>query len=289
MKGRNTLFAASIIAWALTAACGSDDGGGPTDPPVVPGGPTATITSPANNSSYTAGQRIEFRGTATDDEDGVLPDASLAWSSNRNGAMGTGSSLDYKDLSVGSHTITLTATDSDGLKGNATVAVTINEVPVLPPIPPGAVLLQDDMDDENNGVAKTNYTGFENWNVTRQCVDLHGPGSIDPMPGNGLYIDMDGSCETAGRMESKEVFNLEVKTYKLEMVIGGNNQNGPTDDMTITLGAWSQTISVAEDQPFAIRTFTIPVSAAENARLVLDHAGGDMQGILIDAIRLSEN
>ena len=26
MKGRNTLFAASVIAWALTAACGSDDG-----------------------------------------------------------------------------------------------------------------------------------------------------------------------------------------------------------------------------------------------------------------------
>jgi hypothetical protein len=289
MKGRNTLFAVAIFAWALTAACGSDDDGGPTGPPVVPGGPTATITSPAANSAYTTGQRIEFRGTATDDEDGVLPDASLAWSSDRDGAMGTGTSLDYKDLSVGSHTVRLTATDSDGLQGFATVAVTVNEVPILPPIPPGAVLLQDDMDDENNGVAKTNYTGFENWNVTRECVDLHGPGSIDPMPGNGLYIDMDGSCDSAGRMESKEVFTLEVKTYKLEMVIGGNNQDAPTDNMTITLGAWSETITVPEDEPFNIRTFTIPVSAATNARLILDHAGADMQGILIDAIRLSEN
>jgi hypothetical protein len=289
MKGRNTLFAASVIAWALTAACGSDDDAPPTGPPVVPGGPTATITSPANNTTYTTGQRIAFRGTATDDEDGVLPDASLAWASNRDGAMGTGSSLDYKDLSVGSHTVTLTATDSDGLKGSATVAVTVNEVPVLPPLPPGAVLLSDDMDDENNGVAKTNYTGFENWNVTRQCVDLHGPGSIDPMPGNGLYIDMDGSCDSAGRMESKEVFDLAVKTYKLEMVIGGNNQNGPTDNMTITLGSWSETITVPEDEPFNIRTYTIPVTAATNARLVLDHAGADKQGILIDAIRLSEN
>ena len=289
MKGRNTLFAASVIAWALTAACGSDDDGGTTGPPVVPGGPTATITSPANNTSYTTGQRIEFRGTGTDNEDGVLPDASLAWSSNRGGAMGTGGSLDYKDLSVGSHTVTLTATDSDGLKGYATVAVTVNEVPVLPPIPPGAVLLADDMDDENNGVAKTNYTGFENWNVTRQCVDLHGPGSIDPMPGNGLYIDMDGSCDSAGRMESKEVFDLGVKTYKLELVIGGNNQNGPTDNMTATLGSWSETITVPEDEPFNIRTYTITVSTATNARLILDHAGGDQQGILIDAIRLSEN
>lgn len=289
MKGRNTLFAASVIAWALTAACGSDDDEGTTGPPVVPGGPVATITSPASNTTYTTGQRIEFRGTATDDEDGVLPDASLAWSSNRDGAMGTGASLDYKDLSVGSHTVTLTATDSDGLKGSATVAVTVNEVPVLPPLPPGAVLLADDMDDENNGVARTNYTGFENWNVTRQCVDLHGPGSIDPMPGNGLYVDMDGSCATAGRMESKEVFALGVKTYRLEMVIGGNNQNASTDEMTITLGSWSETITVPADEPFNIRTYTIAVTAATNARLILDHAGADKQGILIDAIRLSEN
>jgi hypothetical protein len=165
----------------------------------------------------------------------------------------------------------------------------VNEVPVLPPLPPGAVLLSDDMDDENNGVAKTNYTGFENWNVTRQCVDLHGPGSIDPMPGNGLYIDMDGSCDSAGRMESKEVFDLGVKTYKLEMVIGGNNQNASTDEMTITLGSWSETITVPADEPFNIRTYTIAVTAATNARLILDHAGADKQGILIDAIRLSEN
>jgi hypothetical protein len=289
MRGRYRLIAASLVGWALMAGCGSD-GNGPTNPPVVPGGPTATITGPAPGSSYTVGQRIEFRGTATDDEDGVLGDDALAWASNRDGAIGTGSSFDYNELSIGTHTVSLTATDSDGLRGVAQITVTVNEVPVLPPLPPGAVLLQDDMDDENNGQATTNYTGFENWNVTRQCVDLHGPGSIDPVPGNGLYIDMDGSCGVAGRMESKQNYALDPGTYTFELVYAGNNQNGPTDTMNISIGSvFSEELVVTEDESFQRRDWTFTVSAATTATIVMDHQGGDQQGILIDAIRLSRN
>ncbi|MCL7965694.1 MAG: hypothetical protein M8857_01160, partial [marine benthic group bacterium] len=208
----------------------------------------------------------------------------------RDGAIGTGSSFDYNGLSEGTHTVTLTATDSDGLRGTAQITVTVNAVPVLPPVPPGAVILQDDMDDENNGQATTNYTGFENWNVTRQCVDLHGPGSIDPVPGNGLYIDMDGSCNVAGRMESKQNYALDPGTYRFEMVLAGNNQNGPTDTMDITIGSlFSTTLVVPEDESFNIREWTFNVPAATTATIVMDHAGGDQQGILIDAIRLSRD
>jgi hypothetical protein len=160
-------------------------------------------------------------------------------------------------------------------------------VPELPPVPSSQIILQDDMDNENGGNAETNYTGFALWNVVRLCVDLHGPGSIDPLPGNGLYIDMDGSCDTAGRMESKETFTLEPGTYKFELVIAGNNQDGPTDNMTISVGTvFSQAISMAENEPFQIRDYSFTVSAASTGKIVLDHAGGDKQGILIDVIRL---
>ncbi|MCL7958618.1 MAG: hypothetical protein M8861_00350 [marine benthic group bacterium] len=289
MTGRYRLMALALMGGALAVGCGGDDG--PTSPPpVVPGGPSATVTGPASGASYTEGQRVEFRGMATDDEDGMLGDEALAWTSNRDGAIGTGSSFDYNGLSVGSHTITLTATDSDGLRGTDQITVTVNEVPVLPPVPPGAVILQDDMDDENDGQATTNYTGFENWNVTRQCVDLHGPGSIDPVPGNGLYIDMDGSCNVAGRMESKQNYTLDPGTYSFEMVFAGNNQGGPTDTMDITIGSlFSTTLVVPEDNSFQLREWTFNVPAATTATIVMDHAGGDQQGILIDSIRLSRN
>jgi hypothetical protein len=249
--------------------------------------PTATITSPATGSTYTSGQRIEFRGSASDPEDGVLGGAALVWSSDRDGAFGTGATLDYNGLSVGTHGINLTATDSEGLRGTAQITVTVNAVPVLPPVPPGAVILQDDMDDENNGQATTNFTDFENWNVTRQCVDLHGPGSLDPVPGSGLYIDMDGSCGVAGRMESKQNYALDPGTYRLEMVVAGNNQNGPTDTMDITIGSpFSTTLVMQEDASFQVREWTFNVAAATTATIIMDHAGGDQQGILIDAIRL---
>ena len=285
MMGRKTLMVASTIAWALTAACGGDDG--PTDPGNGPGSPTVTITAPASGTSYTVGQRVEFRGSATDVEDGVIPDASLAWSSNRDGVLGTGSALNFNALSLGTHTVTLAAVDSDAKTGTTTISVTVNEVPELPPVAPGSVILQDDMDNENGGNAKTNYTGFDLWNVVRQCVDLHGPGSIDPLPGNGLYIDMDGSCDTAGRMESKETFNLEPGTYKFELVVASNNQGGPTDNMTISVGTvFSQAITMPENEPFQIRDYSFTVSAASTGKIVMDHAGGDKQGILIDVIRL---
>jgi len=233
---------------------------------------------------------VEFRGSATDVEDGVIPDASLAWSSSRDGAMGTGSALNYNALSLGTHTVTLAAVDSDSKIGTATISVTVNEVPGLPPVAPGSVILQDDMDDENGGNAEQNYTGFALWTVVRGCVDLHGPGSIDPLPGNGLYIDMDGSCDLAGRLESKETFTLDPGTYILELVMAGNNQGAAADDMTLSFGTvFSETVTLLEDQPFDISSFTFSVSAATSGKLVLDHAGTDNQGILVDVVRLRKS
>jgi glucose/arabinose dehydrogenase len=42
--------------------------------------PVATITSPANNSTYRAGNVINFMGTGTDAEDGSLPPSAFSWS-----------------------------------------------------------------------------------------------------------------------------------------------------------------------------------------------------------------
>lgn len=41
--------------------------------------PTATIASPAEGSSFAAGDRIDYSGTGTDPEDGALPASALTW------------------------------------------------------------------------------------------------------------------------------------------------------------------------------------------------------------------
>ena len=88
--------------------------------------PTVTLSAPAAGSSFTSGDVISFEGSATDPEDGALSGSSLAWSSSLDGEIGTGTSFTRSDLSVGTHTITLTATDSKGASGMATITITVD-------------------------------------------------------------------------------------------------------------------------------------------------------------------
>ena len=86
--------------------------------------PSATITGPADGSSYLQGASVTLTGSASDAEDGDLSTA-LAWSSSLDGALGTGASVTTSSLSVGSHTITASVTDSDNSSGNDTINLTI--------------------------------------------------------------------------------------------------------------------------------------------------------------------
>ncbi len=97
--------------------------------------PTASITSPSNGASAVQGTTIAFAGSGADPEDGALSGSSLTWTSSRDGQIGTGTSFATSSLSVGSHVITLTARDAQGLTGSATQSITIT-APAPPPPPP---------------------------------------------------------------------------------------------------------------------------------------------------------
>jgi hypothetical protein len=92
-----------------------------------PGGtntaPTVSITSPGNGSTFAEGTSITFAGSASDKEDGNLS-SSLIWKSNLDGQIGTGATFARK-LSVGSHTVTATVTDSRGLTGSRQIGVSV--------------------------------------------------------------------------------------------------------------------------------------------------------------------
>ncbi len=104
-----TLIAMAIFISISGINCGSDEVTNPENND----SPTATITSPANGSSFTDGEMISFAGTGTDPEDGTLPEDSLLWTSDMDGQVGTGTSVSTS-LSVNDHIITLTVTDSEG-------------------------------------------------------------------------------------------------------------------------------------------------------------------------------
>ncbi len=88
--------------------------------------PTATINSPADTSVYTEGDLVTFNGTGTDTEDGTLSGGALVWSSSVDGMIGTGGSVRDIPMSTGTHTVTLTVTDSEDGVASAAISITLN-------------------------------------------------------------------------------------------------------------------------------------------------------------------
>ncbi len=91
--------------------------------------PDVVITAPANGSAFSEDVGpIAFQATATDPEDGDIS-ASVTWTSDIDGAF----TSPYA-LSVGTHTVSATATDSGGLSDTNIITITItpHETPSVP-------------------------------------------------------------------------------------------------------------------------------------------------------------
>lgn len=85
--------------------------------------PRVSILAPADGSHVRLGQPVILAGRADTPEDGALTGDALTWSSDRDGVLGTGETLDARSLSPGDHTITLTARASDGLQSTASITL----------------------------------------------------------------------------------------------------------------------------------------------------------------------
>jgi len=112
---------------------------GANNPPLV------SIDRPLDNASFDEGDSVSFEATANDPEEGVLSGNSLVWTSSIDGSIGTGSSFDTSTLSVGEHTITLRATDSDGAFQISLISIIVNN-PYQNSAPIAQILTPDDSD-----------------------------------------------------------------------------------------------------------------------------------------------
>ncbi|MBM4777499.1 MAG: PKD domain-containing protein [Archangiaceae bacterium] len=111
------------------ADAGVDDGGVNVDGGVNADGgmndPVVTISAPMNASVFDEGQPISLVGSATDLEDGVIGGGSLVWTSDRAGVLGSGPRVTFSNAALGAHRIVLTATDSSGRTGVASITLSV--------------------------------------------------------------------------------------------------------------------------------------------------------------------
>ena len=159
--------------------------------------------------------------------------------------------------------------------------------PSLVNVDDATVLLSDNFDTENNGAGVFDWTRFANWNVLAGCVDLHGNGFVDVQPGKGLYVDLDGSCDAGGTIESKTAFALQPGTYVLEFWMAGNQRIDATDTVNVTVGSVYQEQFVLRPRDrFELYTRNISVPTQTTATIRFQNLGGDGRGALVDLVRL---
>ena len=159
--------------------------------------------------------------------------------------------------------------------------------PSLVSVDDASVLFTDNFDNENNKQGVFNWTSFANWNVLGGCVDLHGNGFVDVQPGTGLYVDLDGSCDAGGTIETKTAFTLQPGNYVLEFWLAGNNRIEDSDTVNASLGSlYQEQFVLLQKDKFQLRTRNISVTATTTARLRFENLGGDGRGGLLDLVRL---
>lgn len=147
------------------------------------------------------------------------------------------------------------------------------------------VVLTDDFDVETLGF---NYTGFANWTVSDGTVDLIGsPAFYDLYPGNGRYVDLDGSTDNAGILTTTVSF--APGSYVLTFLLGGNQRGFPADTVFVSFGADNLTplgITLSSGDPLALQTITF--TSALGGTLSFDHAGNDNVGLILDNVTLDQ-
>jgi hypothetical protein len=146
-----------------------------------------------------------------------------------------------------------------------------------------AIVFQDNFNGENGGSGALNYTGFANWTVTGGSVDLIGNGFFDFQPGNGLYVDMNGSTGQGGTIATTTVF--APGTYTVTFDFAGSAR-GPDGIVTVTLGDLTQTITLSSSTPFTTQTLTANVSNAGTLNLTFASGipGGNAGGLLDNVV-----
>ncbi|MDB6134221.1 MAG: hypothetical protein JWM59_2464 [Verrucomicrobiales bacterium] len=148
-------------------------------------------------------------------------------------------------------------------------------------------IFSDNFDSENGGNPALNFNSFSQWTVDSGSVDLIGNGYFDFLPGNGLYLDLDGSTGAAGTITSSSFF-LAPGDYVLNFDLAGS-QRGDSDtaNVAVNVGLAFQQYTLASSVGFTPTSLQFTVASGQSASISFSGLGGDNIGLLLDNVSLS--
>ena len=125
------------------------------------------------------------------------------------------------------------------------------------------------------------------WAMSNGTVDVIGTGSFDFYPGNGNYIDMDGSTNDAGRIDTIATFNAVAgHTYTLSFDLGSNGSGAET--LSFGFAGWTGALGFSGGIPSLTGQFlTFTALTSGLSTLFFEAAGNDNQGPVIDNVVLA--
>ncbi|MGD8590574.1 MAG: tandem-95 repeat protein, partial [Chromatiales bacterium] len=196
--------------------------------------PTVSITSPVDGASFEAGTAVAFTGSATDTEDGdAAVTATISWSSSLDGALGSGASVTTSGLSVGTHIITASVSDSDGLTASDTVSVTITAANTAPTV---------SIDSPANGA---NFEAGATVTFTGSATDTE-DGDAAVTATISWSSSLDGAL---GSGASVTTSGLSVGTHSITASVSDSGGLTASDTISVTITAANTAPTVSIDSP----------------------------------------
>jgi hypothetical protein len=124
------------------------------------------------------------------------------------------------------------------------------------------------------------------WTVSGGTVDLVGiGGAFDLIPGNGGYVDLDGSTRQSGLL-SANVSLLGGVMYTLSFDLAGSHRGG-SETVNVSFGSTAQSFSPASADPFSRHSLSFTPATAGSYSFGYQNLGGDNVGILLDNVSVT--
>jgi hypothetical protein len=144
-------------------------------------------------------------------------------------------------------------------------------------------------DNFNSYAFQLNWAPPANWTAPGPgTVDLIGETTtgtdFDFFPGNGGYVDLDGSNGLPGTLRT--IASFAPGSYSLSFDLGGNARGDVAKTTDITLGNFSTTIKLASGAPLKLYTFDFVTTGGQLS--FSDLPGGNQDiGNILDNVTLS--